>query len=288
MMGRVKGIVPWWCHAMITLQVVIIVEQGLLFWPTIWISNTCFGINIKSFISLWQNKNFLHDKLIFLPNISKKYVPSCACGCLNVLPCACGCLMCSSPYRWDLHQGGTGDPGGAGLVPRPAGDHPDPSLRLRHGFLQSEYTFLVFFYPSPRHLFFAVFFSFISHITRFPFTFSLYKAILMFVSTSSPCVLSLTHFSLLVEFHVWASTRFALSSYKLFSPSRHSTHVFTRYLYLTVFSSGTVFVIIVLVVHVTIRKAAFFSVVLKGARSFFSFFSFLLSPTCIWSTLPKW
>ena len=28
------------------------------------------------------------------------------------------------------------DPGGVGLVPRPAGDNPDPQIRLGHGFKQ--------------------------------------------------------------------------------------------------------------------------------------------------------
>ena len=31
-----------------------------------------------------------------------------------------------------------GDIGGAGLVPRPAGDDPDPPVRLRHGLQQGE------------------------------------------------------------------------------------------------------------------------------------------------------
>jgi hypothetical protein len=35
--------------------------------------------------------------------------------------------------RWRLHEAGLRDHGGAGLVSGPTGDHPDASLRVRHG-----------------------------------------------------------------------------------------------------------------------------------------------------------
>ena len=36
-------------------------------------------------------------------------------------------------FRWNLPADVTGDAGGAGLVPGPAGDNPDPPVRVRHG-----------------------------------------------------------------------------------------------------------------------------------------------------------
>lgn len=39
-------------------------------------------------------------------------------------------------FRWELSEDGDGDAGRAGLVSRPAGNHPDTPLRQWYGFQQ--------------------------------------------------------------------------------------------------------------------------------------------------------
>ena len=43
-------------------------------------------------------------------------------------------------YRWNISPDVSWDSGGAGLVPGPAGDHPDPQVCLPHGVQQGKVT----------------------------------------------------------------------------------------------------------------------------------------------------
>ena len=46
------------------------------------------------------------------------------------------CLSLAKHGRRDVLADVPGDPGGVGLVPRPARDHPDPQISLGHGLQQ--------------------------------------------------------------------------------------------------------------------------------------------------------
>ena len=45
----------------------------------------------------------------------------------------CGCKCRLRCFRRELPADVSGDAGGAGLVPGPAGDHPDPQISVGHG-----------------------------------------------------------------------------------------------------------------------------------------------------------
>ena len=48
------------------------------------------------------------------------------------------CRLHEVSLRWDISPDVCWDAGGVGLVPRPAGDNPDPSVRLSHGLQQGK------------------------------------------------------------------------------------------------------------------------------------------------------